>query len=246
MTLAYADQKPITPTKVWRGSIMDEALMVDAPTLITDAETLAKLWSNWKIKGKKPKVNFAKEIVIVATSRGSGLNVFARLDENGNLESGGFGTMDLRPGFRYVIATIPREGIKTVNGKELSMPKQGQKAGQPVGQTEGTVTGTVTYRQRIALPPGAVVEVSLLDVSRADAPAVTLDKQEIRPTTQVPIPFTLQYNAAQIQENHDYAVQAKILIEGKLRFISTKKYGVITRGHPVKVEVMVDPVKAGG
>jgi hypothetical protein len=28
----------------------------------------------------------------------------------------------LRPGFRYVIATVPKEGVKTVNGKEL--PKE--------------------------------------------------------------------------------------------------------------------------
>jgi hypothetical protein len=31
-------------------------------------------------------------------------------------------TRDLRPGFRYVIATVSREGVKTVNGKQL--PKE--------------------------------------------------------------------------------------------------------------------------
>jgi hypothetical protein len=35
---------------------------------------------------------------------------------------GGFGTKDLRPGFRYVLGVVPREGVKTVNGKDL--PKE--------------------------------------------------------------------------------------------------------------------------
>jgi uncharacterized lipoprotein YbaY len=34
---------------------------------------------------------------------------------------------------------------------------------------ETTVTGTATYRERIALPAGAVFEAILEDVSRADA-----------------------------------------------------------------------------
>src|SRR5262249_16943328 len=40
-------------------------------------------------------------------------------------------------------------------------------------QTGGTamVTGTVSYRQRIALTPEAVITVTLVDQSRADAPA---------------------------------------------------------------------------
>lgn len=37
--------------------------------------------------------------------------------------------------------------------------------------TQAAVTGTATYRERIALPPGAVLEVTLEDVSRAGAPA---------------------------------------------------------------------------
>lgn len=34
-----------------------------------------------------------------------------------------------------------------------------------------TITGTVAYRERIALPPNAVVTVTLEDVSLADAPS---------------------------------------------------------------------------
>ncbi|MDQ3175872.1 MAG: YbaY family lipoprotein, partial [Acidobacteriota bacterium] len=180
--LCHANNKPVKLIQQWNGSVMDERLMNDASTYITTAEELEKLWKDWKIAGKKPRVNFSKEIVVVVTSRGSGLSLVATLDEKGDPAVYGLGTMDIRPGFRYVIATVSREGLKTVNGKERSISNKGPNS----GQNSATVTGTVTYRQRIAMPPGAVVEVSLLDVSRADAPAVVLDKLEIKPTTQVP------------------------------------------------------------
>ncbi len=106
-----------------------------------------------------------------------------------------------------------------------------------------TVTGTVTYLPRIAMPPGAVLEVSLVDVSRADAPAIVLASQStVFGERQVPIPFELVYNPDQIDPRFSYAVQARILVDGQLRFINTSHFGVITQGHPTEIEVQVDPV----
>jgi putative lipoprotein len=108
---------------------------------------------------------------------------------------------------------------------------------------QATLEGSVWYRQRTALPEGAVVEVSLLDVSLADAPAMVLAQTQIVPTTQVPIAFTLHYAADQILPAHSYALQAKILFGEKLLFISTEHYGVLTRDAPSSgVQVRVDPV----
>jgi META domain/Type III secretion system lipoprotein chaperone (YscW) len=38
-------------------------------------------------------------------------------------------------------------------------------------RSDASLTGTATYRERIALPPDAVFEATLEDVSRADTPA---------------------------------------------------------------------------
>ena len=43
------------------------------------------------------------------------------------------------------------------------------------------LTGTVAYRERVALPPDALVEVTLEDVSRADAASVVLARQTLKP-----------------------------------------------------------------
>src|SRR5262245_53244119 len=97
----------------WSGSVDDENLMKDAPEVITSAKMLEKTWKSWKVKGDVPKVDFGKFLVVGVYSRGSKLNMSgATLDEKGNLTVLGFGTRDLRPGFRYVLGTVSKDGVK--------------------------------------------------------------------------------------------------------------------------------------
>ena len=105
------------------------------------------------------------------------------------------------------------------------------------------VSGTVTYLQRIALPPNAVVEVKLVDVSRQDVPAIVLGEQIITNPGQVPIPFEIAYDPASIDPRFTYAVQVRITADGQLLFISDTVTPVITRGAPTSdVEIVVVPV----
>ena len=167
------------------------------------------------------------------TSRGSGLSVITNTDGNGDLVVHGLGTMDIRPGFRYVMATVNRNGFKSFNGKPLT---------ETSGEMSVKVSGSVTYRQRIAMPLEATVVVSLVDVSRADAPAEVIAKKEIKRTIQVPIPFELTYDSEKIDQRHDYAVQAQILLGDKVWFTTTTRHVVITKGHPSHVDVVVHMV----
>jgi putative lipoprotein len=111
------------------------------------------------------------------------------------------------------------------------------------GAAPAKVTGIVTYRERIALPPTAVIKVQLVDVSRADAPAVVIGEQVIPAKgMQVPWAFGIGYDPTKIEANHSYAVQARIEDDGQLRFISDQRYAVITRGAPVHVEMVLRSV----
>jgi uncharacterized lipoprotein YbaY len=122
----------------------------------------------------------------------------------------------------------------------------GSGAGAPAAPTSqpAAVTGQVTYLQRVALPATAVVEVSLADVSRADAPAEVIASQRIETQgRQVPFAFTLSYDSSRIDSRFTYAVSARITDTGRLLFVSTRRYLVITRGNPqAGVEVVLDPV----
>jgi len=105
------------------------------------------------------------------------------------------------------------------------------------------VTGTVSYRQRISLKPRAVIEVKLLDVSRAGGRSVTIAEQRIDAEgRQVPIGFDLPYDASRINPRGRYSIRVRILEGNRLRFTSANAYPVITRGNPNTVNVMVVPV----
>ena len=110
-------------------------------------------------------------------------------------------------------------------------------------EKQAAVSGKVFYLQRIALPPDASLEVKLVDISKQDVPAVTIAEQKITTPGQIPIPFELQYDPDKIDYRMTYAVQARIEQDGKLLFISTQVFPVITRGNSTSVEVKVDPVK---
>ena len=91
---------------------------------------------------------------------------------------------------------------------------------------ERTIQGEITYRERIALPPNAVVTVELADVSLADAPASVIGRQEIKNPGQVPIKFAISYDAGVIQPKMAYAVQARITVDNQLWFINDTRYAV--------------------
>ena len=91
---------------------------------------------------------------------------------------------------------------------------------------QATLDGEVFYLQRIALPPTATLEVSLQDVSLADAPAVTLAKQSGPVKGQVPLPFRLRYDPASVKPGHTYAISARIEDNGQLLFINTERNSV--------------------
>jgi hypothetical protein len=111
--------KPVKLLQQWSGSVEDASLMKAMPEFIISTEELEKLWQAWKVPGPRPKVDFCKNFVVVATTSGSILRLAPILDNKGDLKVVGAATKDLRPGFRYVIAVVSREGVKTVNGKEL-------------------------------------------------------------------------------------------------------------------------------
>lgn len=105
-----------------------------------------------------------------------------------------------------------------------------------------SVTGSVTYRERIALPPGYVLRVELRDISRQDAASEEIASVQIRSRRQVPIRYALRYDPRRILPAHMYSVSARILIDGRLAFISTRINPVLTRGASSKADILLQAV----
>jgi putative lipoprotein len=109
---------------------------------------------------------------------------------------------------------------------------------------EQAMKGEVVYRERIALPPNALVTVQLADVSLADAPAAIVAEQKITPTGQVPVPFELKFDSSAIQSKNSYALQARITVDDRLMFINDEHHPV----DPLKVDpqtILVKRVSGG-
>lgn len=110
------------------------------------------------------------------------------------------------------------------------------------------LTGTVAYRERVALPADAIAEISLVDATTQDAAAPAVAKVAVRSEgKQVPLPFSLRYDAGRIDKTHLYTARATITSGGQLLFTTDQVRGVITQGNPTHVDLVltrVDPEAA--
>jgi len=120
----------------------------------------------------------------------------------------------------------------------LTTPTAGTAAAQ-------TIEGSATFRERMAVPPTAVFEALLEDVSRAGAPAETIARTSVPSPGNPPIAFKIAYDPARIQPNRTYVVRARILVDGQLFFTTDEAHRVITGGNPTTVNLMMRSVDAG-
>lgn len=108
----------------------------------------------------------------------------------------------------------------------------------------GTLQGTATYRERIALPPDALFEAELQDISRADAPAVVLSRSKLDPAGQPPFRFEIAYDDAAVQSGHRYTVRATIKHQGRLLFTTDRIYPVLD-GRNAPLQMLLVSARGG-
>lgn len=132
---------------------------------------------------------------------------------------------------------------------------KGHQVNTPAFKTPGTaeqadalrqpsVSGTVWIRQRIALPPDAVLTVTLSDASISDTPSTVIAQRVVRTEgQQAPFSFVLPFNPAQIQPNARILLSAAITEEGRLMFITEQVKTVINNGG-TKQDLILVPVES--
>ena len=144
-SLTFAAAPVVEPTGMWSGKIKDESLRKLAPQsgFISDAETWKKLWTAWRSSEELPKVDFAKELMLVGTVPGPNLvSMRPTIDDSGNVKFIVAGTEIAGPGFGYKLVKIGRDDVKTVNGKAVTDEK-------PVTEDSVSVTVVGTLRTGI-------------------------------------------------------------------------------------------------
>jgi hypothetical protein len=122
--VAGADEaKKVPVLQKWDGKVKDETLRKASPTTgyIANEKDFEKLWKAWRPDEKVPKVDFKEELVVVGVADGPNqVNLIPQVNDKGDLSILARATLVGGPGFSYQIATIKREGIKTVKGKPIA------------------------------------------------------------------------------------------------------------------------------
>ncbi len=102
-----------------------------------------------------------------------------------------------------------------------------------------TITGTVSYREKTALPAGAVLSVRLENVSQQDAAAILVSEITFAPQHSVPIPFALKYDPQSIDDRLSYAVRATIRSGDQELFVTDAAIPVLTGGNGNEADIVV-------
>ncbi|HWL70322.1 MAG TPA: YbaY family lipoprotein [Geminicoccus sp.] len=109
-----------------------------------------------------------------------------------------------------------------------------------------TIDGTARSHGTAALPPGAVFDVYLEDVARADSLSGVVGVQEIDSVSRLPISFSLPYDPAKIDQSGRYAVRATVTVGDELLLTTNESYPVLTQGNGATVDLMLHPASTTG
>jgi len=102
----------------------------------------------------------------------------------------------------------------------------------------GLVRGVATFRERIALPPSAVLEVKLMERGRGRTNGRTVARVVRSNPGQVPIPFEIRYDTRRLRPATPYVVRATITEGNWVRFAGEAPY-VPRRGRGPRITVFM-------
>lgn len=139
---------------------------------------------------------------------------------------------------------LPQNAPGLVSQPEFKRPITHQTA--PVssgGYTPYFVHGTVEKLDRKGLSPDTQIEITVADVSLADAPAKVFGKDTFTLRgQQLPLPFAVGINPNEIKENGTYALQVRVSEGGKLLYITDTRVPVTQQNFQTDFSVRVAPV----
>lgn len=120
LSRAAADEPKTTETVNLSSSVADlsQQKVVMGTSVILSQREWERLAAAWDIKDP-PKVDFSKELLLVGTWRGTSFK-FLNEVKDGDLTTELVGDKEERPGFRYRVVSIRRDGITSFHGKKLA------------------------------------------------------------------------------------------------------------------------------
>ncbi|WP_088743630.1 YbaY family lipoprotein [Cobetia sp. QF-1] len=144
---------------------------------------------------------------------------------------------------RSVRNAAPTRAISIISARAVTLTAllvgvlglSGCMTGPDFTQLEARVVPQKTF----SAPADAQLEVRLVDVSKADAPAGLIASTRYGGLRQGPFPVSLQYDRNAIEEGHRYALQADVRSEGQLYWINDTAVPVLGADSTSEREVEI-------
>lgn len=111
----------------------------------------------------------------------------------------------------------------------------------PVGDDDRSMTGKVTYVPADPVPEGSVLSIRVVDNSKAASGPVLLGQQRVAVTGSPPFEFHAEYRADDNLLRRGVNVEAKILVNGKLRYGNLTAYVVTLNRAAAPQEITLMP-----
>ncbi|MCA0922593.1 META domain-containing protein [Pseudooceanicola nanhaiensis] len=117
-------------------------------------------------------------------------------------------------------------------------------AGGPAMAETVELPVVVHLQEGATLPSDTLLQVELLDVSRADAPSTTISAREFR-IDSLPAEIRLPYDTDAIDPRMRYVVAAKVAEGDTLLLRTTTSYPALTQDAPERPEIVLEAMTSG-
>jgi uncharacterized lipoprotein YbaY len=102
--------------------------------------------------------------------------------------------------------------------------------------SQSVLSGTLVYRERISLPPDAIVTVQIDNLSRPYA-VLRGGQVSYRAINSGTIPFEIAYDQSYLSPQDIYQVRASVSSGGREIFTTPQPQRVLTQGNPISVRL---------
>ncbi|NBQ64511.1 MAG: hypothetical protein EBS49_01650 [Verrucomicrobia bacterium] len=118
----WADEVPEpdpAPSREFSGETKKEVSGSSHARPIFTAAEYEGVWKDLGLAGSPGEVDFLRECVVLATTRGSRVGLRCRDEGGGKLTVSAMSTRDIRPGLRYVFGVFSKKEWKEINGSSV-------------------------------------------------------------------------------------------------------------------------------
>ena len=113
---ANADGRIISPIRQWTGHV--DASLGGCADLLTEAD-LKRIWRDARLATPMPAIDFRRELALCTMGHGGPVLMRLVVEGNGNLVPHYVQKPTWSPHLNYLITSVKREGIRSVNGKPI-------------------------------------------------------------------------------------------------------------------------------